>query len=87
MAGEHAMLLKRVIGLPGERFEIMRGQVLINDEPLDEPYVKNRAPWQVASVQLSPEEYYVIGDNRGMPQKLHEFGRASKSRVVGIFVR
>jgi signal peptidase I len=87
MAGEHAMLLKRVVGLPGERLQILRGKVLINDAPLDEPYVINRAPWNIPPIQLSEDEYYVIGDNRGMPQSLHEFGRASRSRVVGRFVR
>ena len=87
MAGNHAMLLKRVVGLPGDRIQIMRGQVLINDEPLEEPYVKNRANWMIHPIQLAPDEYYVIGDNRGMPQELHEFGHVNKSKVVGVFVR
>jgi signal peptidase I len=31
--------IKRVIGLPGERVEIRGRQVLVNDVPLEEPYV------------------------------------------------
>jgi signal peptidase I len=32
------LLVKRVIGLPGDRLRIDNGQVLINDQPLSEPY-------------------------------------------------
>src|SRR5579859_8054611 len=31
--------IKRVIGLPGERFRITKGVVYINDVPLSEPYI------------------------------------------------
>jgi hypothetical protein len=27
--------------------------------------------------------YYVVGDNRSMPEKLHEKGKTSKQRIVG----
>jgi signal peptidase I len=30
---------KRVIGLPSDRVEIRQGQVLVNGQPVDEPYV------------------------------------------------
>jgi len=35
----HDDFIKRVIGLPGERFRITKGVVYINDQPLHEPYV------------------------------------------------
>lgn len=36
------LLLKRVIGLPGETIKIVDGIIYINGEKLDEPYVKKR---------------------------------------------
>jgi hypothetical protein len=57
--------------------------VLINDVPLDEPYVTEHQPWQVGEAQLGPHEFYVIGDNRGMLADLHDFGRAARSRIAG----
>lgn len=83
LAGGQAVLVKRVVGLPDERLGITEGEVLVNGVPLDEPYVTERQPWTVSEVQLGPHEYYVIGDNRGMPAHQHDFGRAARSRIAG----
>lgn len=77
------LLLKRIVGLPGETIAISNGIVLINGVPLDEPYVKLRARWQVPPITLASNEYFLIGDNRGMDQRDHEFGRASAERIIG----
>lgn len=83
-AGPHVMLLKRIIALPGERMAIRRGIVYIDDQPLDEPYVKLFNPsWQQAEVTLKPDEYYVIGDNRSMRSDEHTHGRVEAGRIVG----
>jgi signal peptidase I len=77
------MYLKRIIGLPNETIEIHRGTVWINGEPLNEPYVRFREPWEEAPQKLAGDEYFVIGDNRGMPQEFHEHGKAYTSEIVG----
>jgi signal peptidase I len=83
VAGPHVLYVKRIIALPGERFQIVGGQARINGAPLDEPYVRERLPWDVPAVTLTSREYYVIGDNRGMPARDHSFGRIDASRIVG----
>jgi signal peptidase I len=83
LAGLHAVYVKRVIALPGERIAIADGEVRVNGDALHEPYVKFRAGWQVPEVQLGPAEYYVIGDNRGMPAAAHTFGRVDAGRIAG----
>jgi len=83
LAGPHVLYVKRIIGLPGERISIAEGQVYINDAPLEEPYVRNRWPWDVPQVTLTAREYFVIGDNRGMRSKDHDFGRVDVSRILG----
>jgi signal peptidase I len=83
LAGGAALLVKRVIGLPGERIAIAGGVVFVNDVPLDEPYVTLRRPWEVHEVTLGADEIYVIGDNRGMPSTAHDFGRTSLARWAG----
>jgi signal peptidase I len=86
-SGIHNLFLKRVIALPGEHVRIVRGQVLIDGEPLDEPYVLNRAPWNwpagKAEEILGADEYLMIGDNRSMRVDEHEFGVANRSKLVG----
>jgi len=83
MAGPHAFYVKRIIGMPGERIEIVAGAVTVNDEVLLEPTVTRRAPWTLAPVTLAPGEYFVVGDNRSMRIENHDLGRVSRRRIVG----
>jgi signal peptidase I len=84
-SGPSVMLLKRIVGLPGERVAFRQGIIYINGEPLDEPYVKNkRAPWNRKEVTLKADEYFIVGDNREMPDiTMHELGEVRRSRIVG----
>lgn len=86
LAGPHVLYVKRIIALPGERLSIVEGQVYVDGAPLVEPYVQLRRPWNVPEVTLTSREYYVIGDNRGMLQRDHAFGRVDVSRIVGKVV-
>jgi signal peptidase I len=83
LAGTRVVYVKRIIGLPGERLRIEAGQVLVDGRPLEEPYVVNRRPWDYAEVEIGPNEYFVVGDNRGMNLRDHAMGRVDAVRVVG----
>jgi signal peptidase I len=87
LAGPHVVLVKRVIGLPGERVRITDGQVFVDGRPLEEPYVKRRnRSWTMAETKLGPDDYFVVGDNREMPMASHELGIARRERLVGKLV-
>lgn len=86
LAGPKVLYIKRVVGLPGERVAIREGVVYIDDVPLPEPYVRHRRAWEVPEVVLGPDEYFLIGDNRGMQPRDHDFGRADRARIVGKVV-
>ena len=83
MAGRHVVYVKRVIGLPGERVHIAAGIVFVNGTPIDEPYVKLRAGWDVPEVVLERDEFFVVGDNRGMRAPFHDFGVVRRERFIG----
>lgn len=83
LAGTRVVYVKRIIGLPGERLEIAAGQVRINGEPLDEPYVRKRRAWDFVEVTIGADEYFVVGDNRGMNMHDHAMGRVGAERLVG----
>lgn len=65
-AGEH--LVKRIVGLPGETIECCdeQGRILINGEPLDEPYLpEGMAASSFEFESTVPEGYvFMLGDNR-----------------------
>jgi signal peptidase I len=87
LAGRGVMYVKRVVGLPGERVRIDGGQVLVNGAPLAEPYVKSRdTSWYLPETPLAADEYFVVGDNRGMPIGQHELGKTTRGRIVGRVV-
>ena len=81
----HVMLLKRIIGLPGETVAFKNGRALINGQILDEPYESEDYPcyWNREPVRVGPDQYYVVGDNRSMPWEDHTHGIYPRNRIVG----
>jgi signal peptidase I len=79
----HIMLVKRIIGLPGDTVGFANGHAVINGAVLDEPYEKFPCDWNRRPVKLAPDEYFVVGDNRSMPQQDHEFGVCKRYQIVG----
>jgi signal peptidase I len=82
-AGPHVMLLKRVVGLPGETVEFRDGHLYIDGRRLNEPYVRTRCRWNEPPEIVRADEYYVVGDNRAMPAQNHEHGGAERRRIIG----
>ena len=78
-----AMLMKRIIGLPGEKVSFHDGHAYINGQLLDELYVQNPCDWDDKPVQCGPDQYYVVGDNRSMPIENHVHGLAERDRIIG----
>jgi signal peptidase I len=83
LAGPNVVLVKRIVGLPGDHVRIVNGVVEINGIPFDEPHVTKRLPWNYDEVAVGGDEYFVIGDNRSMRMDLHDFGRVHRERILG----
>lgn len=76
-------LIKRVIGLPGDSIEIQAGQVLVNDQVLDEPYLEDAGDSSRAATVLPEGEYWVMGDNRDNSSDSRSWGTLPQTRIVG----
>lgn len=83
VAGRSLVYVKRLLALPGDRIAFVDGVLWRNGEPVDEPYARRRDDWQLEEVTLGMNDYFVVGDNRSMPMALHEFGTATRERLIG----
>ena len=88
------LLIKRVIGLPGDWIEIdTDGTVYLNGDKLDEPYVQQKAFGECDlefPFQVPQEQYFVIGDMResSIDSRNTLIGCIPKDQIVGkVFFR
>jgi signal peptidase I len=91
------VLIKRIIGLPGDEISLSGGSVYINGRRLDEPYVRrvdglpepsepfsNGLPWSLQEPYTVPSgSYFVMGDNRTDSGDSREFGPIKREQFVG----
>ena len=83
------LLIKRVIGLPGEKIELKDGKVFINDQVLQEDYLAQDVETQPDPTQnehvvtLGENEYYVLGDNRLVSKDSRRIGPVHKDQIIG----
>jgi signal peptidase I len=75
--------VKRVIALPGELVEVRSGQVLVNDQPLEEPFVVYPGSYSMSPRRVGSGELFVLGDNRNSSSDSHNWGMLSEDKVVG----
>lgn len=82
--GEDQTLIKRVIGLPGEKVEVMGGQPYINGVAIAENYLKEKPVEEDSpSVNLGQDEYYVMGDNRNKSDDSRMNGPVKSEQITG----
>lgn len=94
--GGEKLLIKRVIGLPGDDIEIKDDQLYINGEAYEEDYLKDgytpafEIPAEGETFTVPDGEYYCLGDNRvgSVDSRRSEVGTVKKAQIKGrVFVR
>lgn len=75
-------LIKRVIGLPGDKVVIRDNQVFVNDQLLNEPYI-SQAPVYSGEWFVTEGNIFVLGDNRNNSNDSKDWGLLPIENVVG----
>ena len=87
--------IKRVIGLPGDRLELKRKKVYINDQPIEEPYVQYLTPMPGEGEQTDDKrvaygpvtvpagQFFMMGDNRDNSDDSRFWGFVPATYVKG----
>lgn len=57
-------LVKRVVGLPGEKISAQNGKVYINGERIEEPYISSNVFTSDFNSEVAADEVFCLGDNR-----------------------
>lgn len=60
------LLVKRVVGLPGEEVEVQHGRLRIGGRPWPESHLIEPGQLVISKGRLGPGKYAVLGDNRSM---------------------
>jgi signal peptidase I len=82
-SGSPELLIKRVIGLPGERVTLADGKIFIDGVRLDEPYLDQPTQGGGRSWVVPPLHVFVMGDNRSASRDSRIFGAVPLEELVG----
>ena len=87
--GPGSIYIKRVIGLPGDRWSERNGFVYVDGKKLAEPYVKadTRDARTIAPIMIPPGRYFVMGDARSWSCDSRVWGTVPAANLISKVVK
>jgi signal peptidase I len=79
-------LIKRIIGLPGDKLEIKEGIISVNGKAIEETHPMNRDYMDFKFTIVPENAYFVMGDNRPASADSRYWGFLPKSNLIGLAV-
>ena len=76
-------LIKRVIGVPGDKIEIKNGHLIRNGTLIDEPWVVEKINYDMDQIIVPSNSLWVLGDNRNNSLDSHLWGPLTEQNLVG----
>jgi signal peptidase I len=78
-------LIKRVVGLPGDKIAVRGGKLFVNGEPQKEPFTNKKLPDRsfYAQTTVPKDHVFVMGDNRANSADSRVFGPLPEKNIEG----
>ena len=79
-------LIKRVIGIPGDKIEVKNGHLIRNGHLIDEPWVVEKIKYDMEQIIVPSNSLWVLGDNRNNSLDSHLWGPLTEQNLVGAAI-
>ena len=76
-------LIKRVVGLPGDKIEVSGGKLYRNGEEIYEPWIKEPIQYEMEEINVPEHSLWVLGDNRNNSLDSHIWGPLPEKNLIG----
>lgn len=82
---EGVLIVKRVIGMPGDTVELSGGNVYVNGQAITENYLMGAVTYTDQTFVVPGDSYFVLGDNRNNSEdsRLWEQPYVSEHDIIG----
>ena len=76
-------LIKRVVGVPGDKIEVKEGILLINDLVQDKYSMDRNINYSLGPIIVPEQTLWVMGDNRNNSLDSHVWGPLPSEKIIG----
>lgn len=83
---ENSALIKRVVGVPGDKIEVKRGKLIRNGKGIKESWLIVPMNYEMEPITIPNNYLWVLGDNRNNSLDSHLWGLLPEEKVIGTAI-
>ena len=80
---KNTALIKRVIGVPGDKIEVKEGKLYLNDIAQDNYISDKNINYSIGPLIVPEQSFWVMGDNRNNSMDSHIWGFLPYEKIIG----